>query len=429
MSTPLNFQLHEKQQDVFFSEARFKVTAAGRRAGKTFLAAVTLILAGLEDVARNGRPLTSVNAVWYIAPTYQQAKEIMWEQLIELARPVTKQVHKKELAVTLINGRTITLKGSDREDTLRGISLSYIVLDEYADMKPDVFDLILRPALTDMKGGALFIGTPKGKNHFYDMHQQGADEVFDDWESFSFSSIDNPLIDPEEIELARRTMSKAGFAQEFLASFSAAGGNAFKDEDFRYIDKIPGGPQGTRYIAVDPNGYKDTTGLVKSKMSKLDETSIAVVELRKDGWYVLDMIHGRWGVRETALRIVRAAQKYRPASVGVENMDSIKPYLEDKMRELNVFPTLVPLKHGGQKKTDRIIWSLQGRFENHKIHFVRAPWNEWLEAQLLDFPSKLAHDDGPDSLAYIDQLGTTVYYSEEDSVVDDWEPIDEVAGY
>jgi predicted phage terminase large subunit-like protein len=425
----LDFQLHEKQQEVFFSEARFKVAAAGRRAGKTFLAAVMLVLAGLEDTARNGRALTSVNVVWYIAPTYQQAKEIMWAQLKDLARPVTKKVLEKELTIVLINGRSIVLKGSDREETLRGMSLGYIVLDEYADMKPDVFDIILRPALTDMEGGALFIGTPKGKNHFFDMHQQGADDKFEDWESFSFASIDNPLINPKEVEHARQTMSKAGFAQEFLASFYAAGGNAFKDTDFRYMDKLPGGPIGTRYIAVDPNGYKDTSGLVKSKMNKLDETSIAVVELRQSGWYVLDMIHGRWGIRETALKIIRAAQKYRPASVGVENMDAIKPYLEDKMRELNVFPTLVPLKHGGQKKTDRIIWSLQGRFENHKIHFIKAPWNEWLENQLLDFPSKLAHDDGPDSLAYIDQLGTTVYYSEDEAQVDDWEPLDEVAGY
>lgn len=423
----LDFKLHEKQQEVFFSPARFKVCAAGRRGGKTFLAAVILIIEALKNETDWGKPLGPMNAVWYVAPTYQQAKDIMWTTLKALAQPVAKQIKEKELTIVMPNDRMIVLKGSDREDTLRGISLSYVVLDEYADMKPHVFDVIISPALSDCRGGALFIGTPKGKNHFYDMWIEAASEEMYDWEPFHFCSLDNPMIDPEEIESARRRMTAEGFAQEYEAKFSSGGSGGFKREHFQILDELPLGAFGTRYIAVDPNGFKETDGMKASKMKKLDETSIAVVEIRPEGWFVLEMIHGRWGIRETSIQIIRACQRYKPALLGVENLDAIRPYLEDQMRRLNVYPSLQPLRHMGQKKTDRIMWALQGRFENKRIFFLKGAWNQWLIDQLLDFPSPLSHDDGPDSLAYIDQLGATVFETE--AVWDDWEPIDPDAGY
>jgi len=423
----LDFRLHTKQQEVFFSPARFKVCAAGRRGGKTFLAAVTLIIEALKNETSWGKRLGPANAVWYIAPTYSQAKDIMWATLKELAGPVAKQIKEKDLTIIMPNDRMIVLKGSDREDTLRGISLSYVVLDEYADMKPDVFDVIISPALSDCMGGALFIGTPKGKNHFFDMWVSADREDLLDWESFHFCSIDNPMIPRSEIENARLRMTAEGFAQEYEAKFSSGGAGGFKSEQFIVLDALPGGQVGTRFIAVDPNGFKDVDGLKKSKLRKLDETAIAVVEIRIDGWYVLDMIHGRWGVRETSLQIVKAAQRYRPAIVGIENLDAIRPYMEDQMRRLNVYPVLQPLKHMGQRKVDRIMWALQGRFENGRIKFIKGPWNQHLIDQLLDFPSPLTHDDLPDALAYIDQLGHTVF--NEETIMDDWEPMDEIAGY
>lgn len=423
----LDFSLHTKQQEVFFSPARFKVCAAGRRGGKTFLAAVILIIEALKDETDWGKPLGPMNAVWYVAPTYQQAKDIMWATLKVLAAPVAKQIKEKELTIIMPNDRMIVLKGSDREETLRGISLSYVVLDEYADMKAHVFDVILSPALSDCRGGTLFIGTPKGKNHFFDLWCEADTEDMDDWEPFHFCSIDNPMIDPAEIESARRRMTAEGFAQEYEAKFSSGGSGGFKVEHFQYIDELPPGAIGTRYMAVDPNGFKETAGMSASKMKRLDETAIAVVEMRPEGWYVLDIIHGRWGIRETSVRIVKAAQRYRPALVGVENIDAIRPYMEDQMRRLNVFPTLQPLKHMGQRKVDRIMWALQGRFENKRIFFLKGAWNQPLIDQLLDFPSPLSHDDLPDALAYIDQLGSTVFC--EDTTWDDWEPLDPDAGY
>ena len=430
----LNFNLHAKQRDVFLSDARYKVCAAGRRGGKSYLSAVILLIEALKEENRYGVQLKG-KEVWYVAPTYQQARDIIWGLLKDLggwgtSSSVIKTIHENTSTMTLVNGRTIKLKGSDRPDTLRGVSLAYVVLDEYAFMKPEVWDLIIQPALTDSRGDALFIGTPSGKNHFYDLWTDALRDETGTSAAFHFNSLDNPIIRPEELEMARAKMSEDAYRQEFEASFEAAGGGAFKSEDFKYAEK-PEEP-GTIYVAVDPAGFGKGDGMVKSNLKRLDECSIAVVEVGPSGWFIHDMVHGRWGVRETSLQIIRSAQKYKAAVVGIEKgslYNAIMPYLEDQMRRLNSYPRVEPLTHGGQKKTERILWALQGRFQHGRIIMKeKQGWNKWLTDQLLDFPNPLAHDDGPDSLAYIDQISTAIY----DHSWDDgpgFEPLDDCAGY
>lgn len=425
----LNFDLHKKQREVFLSPARFKVCAAGRRGGKSYLAAVILLIEALKDINRFGVPLKG-KEVWYVAPTYQQARDIIWNVLKDMGQSVIKKVHENTSTMTLVNGRTIKLKGSDRPDTLRGVSIGYVVLDEYAFMKPEVWDVIIGPAVVDSRGDALFIGTPSGKNHFYDLWIEAAKDVDDDeWEAFHFNSLDNPIISPDELDRARRRMSADAFRQEFEASFEASGGGAFKAHEFIHEDS-PRSP-GTIYMTVDPAGFSQSEGMLKSNLRRLDETAIAIVEVSGDGWFVHDMVHGRWGIRETSLQIIRAAQKYRVAAVGIEKgalKNAIIPYLDDQMRRLNVYPRIEEVSHGGQKKTDRILWSLQGRFQNGRIVFKKdAEWNKWLEDQLLDFPNPLAHDDGPDALAYIDQISTALY--DHGWIDEEYEPLDAWAGY
>lgn len=425
--TALNFQLHDKQLEIFKSPARFRVVGAGRRGGKSFLSAVELLISGLQDTNEHGYDIRS-KEVWYVAPTFQQAKDIMWGLLKELGQDVIESTLENVATIRLINGRTIKLKGSDRPDTLRGVGVSFVVMDEYAFMKPEVWDLILRPTLSDVKGKALFIGTPEGKNHFYDLWAEAHREDLDDWEAFQFNSMDNPMIDPEEIETARMTMTPEAFRQEYEASFEAAGGGAFKSEDIQYVEECP--TEGTKYIAVDPAGFSEGDGLTKSNLRKLDEMAIAVCTVTPDGWYVDDIISGRWGIREASLQILRAAQKYQPAAVGIEGgslKNALMPYLEDQMRRLNIYPRIEPLTHGGKKKQERITWSLQGRFQNGRMFLKRGDWNTKFVDQLLDFPNPLAHDDLIDALAYIDQISTTIYDSS--FVPEDWEPIDPDSGY
>lgn len=424
----LNFNLHAKQREVLLSDARFKVCAAGRRGGKSYLAAVMLIMNALKEENRFGINLKG-KETWYVAPTRDQGKKIMWGVLKEMAKDIIEKTHENDLSITLINGRTIEIKGSDRPDTLRGASLAYVVMDEYATMKPEVWDMIIGPALADTRGDALFIGTPDGKNHFYDLWVEAGKEESDEWEAFQFNSLDNPIIREEEIEKARARMSAEAFRQEFEASFSAAGGGAFRESDFLWSDSPK--ESGSIYIAYDPAGFSEGSGMIKSALKKLDEHAIAVVEVGPSGWFVHEILHGRWGIREASLQLIRAAQKYRPVAVGIEKgalKNAIMPYLEDQMRRLGVYPVIQELTHGGQKKTDRIMWALQGRFQNSRIVFKdNEPWNRPLTNQLLDFPNPMVHDDLIDALAYIDQVASVVY--EHGFHVEEYEPLDLEAGY
>ena len=165
MSRELDVSLHPAQLEIFNSTARFKVVSAGRRFGKSRLAAWILIIKALQSESKD---------VFYIGPTFQQAKDIMWNMLKELLQDtdLIEQTHENTATMTLVNGRKISLKGSDRPDTLRGVGLAYVVLDEYASMKVEVWEQIIRPTLADVKGGALFIGTPAGKNHFYEIWKE-----------------------------------------------------------------------------------------------------------------------------------------------------------------------------------------------------------------------------------------------------------------
>ena len=144
----LQIKLLPWQQEVWNDEHRFKVVAAGRRTGKSRLAAYLLIVNALQ--AEKGH-------VFYVAPTQGQARDIMWQTLLEVGHPVIQGSHINNLQLKLVNGATISIKGADRPETMRGVSLKFLVMDEYADMKPEVWEQILRPALADQNGSALFI--------------------------------------------------------------------------------------------------------------------------------------------------------------------------------------------------------------------------------------------------------------------------------
>ena len=414
----LDFNLHPKQMEILKSKARFKIVAAGRRGGKTYLSAVMLLIMGLQNENKHGYSLAD-KRVFYVAPTFDQGKRIMWDLIKILGKDVIKSTLENTAIITLTNGRKIEIKGADRPDTLRGVGLGYVVLDEYAFMKEAVWDKILRPTLADVKGEALFIGTPEGKNHFYDLYMQAANTTDGTMEAFQFASVDNPTIDPKEIDEARRTLSDAVFRQEFEASFSASGGVIFNEDFFQYMSDEP--QDGTWYIAVDPAGYSEMETVTGSN-TNLDETAIACVKVGAYGWYVGDVLHGRWGVRKTATMILRAAQKYKALTVGVEKgalKAAMMPYLIDEMTRMGTFPHIQEVSHGGIKKTNRITWALQGRFEHGRMFFKEGgDFIRPLEQQLLDFPNPLSHDDLIDALAYIDQVAQTDWEPDED---DDWD--------
>ena len=415
----LNVELLPWQQEVFEDPTRFKIIAAGRRTGKSRLAAWMLIINALQ---------TERGHVYYVAPTQGQARDIMWSTMLELANPVIKASHINNLQITLINGCTISLKGADRPETMRGVSLKFLVMDEYADMKPSVWEQILRPALADQKGHAMFIGTPMGRNHFYELYHYA--EISDDetYKAWHFTSYDNPLLDPEEIDVAKKSMSSYAFRQEFLASFEAMGSEIFKEEWVQFDPEEP--DVGDYYIAVDLAGFADVESATKSKNTKLDQTAIAIVKVNENGWWVADIIHGRWDIKKTAKKIFDAVEHYRPVAVGIEKgalKNAVLPYLTDIMKSSQRFFRVEELTHGNKKKTDRVVWGLQGRFEHGQITLNEGSWNAQFLDELFQFPNALVHDDLVDALAYIDQLAKVSYYYEYEE--DDFEILDPVAGY
>jgi len=415
--TELNIQLLDWQKKVWADSTRFKIVAAGRRTGKSRLAAWMLIVNALQ--ADKGH-------VFYVAPTQGQARDIMWQTLLELAHPIVTNAHINNLQIKLVNGATISLKGADRPETMRGVSLKFLVMDEYADMKPEVFEQILRPALADQKGGALFIGTPMGRNHFYDLYKYAELEDDESYEAWHFTSYDNELLDPEEIDLAKKSMSSYAFRQEFMASFEARGSEMFK-EDWVKFGETP--EIGDYYISIDLAGFEDVSKK-RTKNSKLDESAIAVVKVNENGWHLENIIHGRWDLAETARKIFEAVRDYRPISVGIErgiSKQAVMSPLMDLMKQRGRFFVVEELTHGNKKKTDRIMWALQGRFENGQITLGKGEWNSRFLDQLFQFPDVLTHDDLVDAFAYTDQLAKVAYPY--DFEIDDLEVLDVVTGY
>jgi hypothetical protein len=314
--------------------------------------------------------------------------------LLDLGRDVIQSSHVNNLDITLINGARIYVRGADRPDTLRGVSLTYAVLDEVADIKPEAWEQVIRASLSDKKGRGLFIGSPKGRNWFHDLWKLGQDDQDSDWKSWHFTTQDNPLIDPSEIESAKKTLSSFAFKQEYLASFSNAGADVFKEEWLKYGEEPE---HGSYYVAVDLAGFEEVAKQAANSKKRLDESSIAVVKVTDDGmWFVKEIQHGRWDIRATASKILMVMRDYRPLSIGIERgalKNAVLPYLSDLMRKNNVYSHIVDLTHGNRKKTDRIIWSLQGRFEHGRIVLNREEdWDVFVD-QLLLFPSQGVHDD------------------------------------
>ena len=415
----LKVKLHEKQLEIFNDTHRFKVVAAGRRFGKSRLAAWTLIIEALKSTEKD---------VFYVAPTFQQAKDILWGLLKEIGHEVIASAHENTAVLTLVNGRKIYLKGSDRPDTLRGVGLAYVVIDEYADMKAQVFEQILRPALADVMGGALFIGTPKGRNHFYEQYKYAEKGTDPQWAAFHYTSYDNPLIPTSEIEAAKTSMSSFAFRQEFLSSFEAASRDVFKEEWIIIDDEEPS--DGRYFIAVDLAGFINVDRESGVKNKKLDETAIAVCKVSESGWWVADIIHGRWDIKETCAKIMSAVIKYQPTAVGIEKgslKNAALPYLTDLMRRHNHYFRIDDVTHGNQKKTDRIVWSLQGRFEHGKVTLNEGSWNNEFIDQLVNFPNSQLHDDLIDALSYIDQVQIVEYFQDYED--EEYSPIDHYSGY
>ena len=257
---------------------RFRVLNCGRRFGKTTEA--------IEEI--KGYILSSQEGdkIAYIAPTYQQARDIAWEMMIRELRPIVIKKNEARLELEVMNkeGKPVllVLRGWESIETLRGQKFRFVVIDEVASMRNFWigWQEVLRPALTDLQGHCLFISTPKGFNHFYDLYNlQDKDS---DYKSFHFTSYDNPHIPKEELDKARLEITEDRFAQEYLADFRKQEGLVYKEfnRSRHVIQTVP--TQFTEYVAGIDFGFTNPTAVIHIKRDR-DENYFVTAEWYKTG--------------------------------------------------------------------------------------------------------------------------------------------------
>ena len=250
--------LREHQRLLYEARQRFNVWVCHRRMGKTVLALYLLI----ADAYANRKPRPRYG---YLAPLYRQGKVIAWDLLKHLTRPLPgTKINEAELRVDLTGDRRIQIFGADNPDALRGLYLDGVVFDEYGQMRPRVWSEVVRPALADREGWATFIGTPMGKNHFYDLYQQAQGDAT--WHTAIYRASDTGVLEEAELASARATMAPEQYAQEFEVSWESALIGAYyasylqtAQEEGR-LTRVPWDPQTPVHVSFDI-GVSDATAL------------------------------------------------------------------------------------------------------------------------------------------------------------------------
>jgi len=246
------------QREIHASLKRWNLLVCHRRFGKTVFAINELIKQAVKNQQKMPRYA-------YVAPYYKQAKQIAWDYLKDFTRPIPGiKVNESELRVDFPWGARIQLFGADSPDSMRGLYLDAVVLDEYADMSPRIFSEVLRPALSDREGSAIFIGSAKGGTPFYDLWERVKDEP--DWFVKVYKASDTGVIPNAELEDARKIMDEDEFAQEYECSWTASIKGAYYGKQLSEaqtedrIGKVPYDPRLPVHTAWDL-GVGDSTAI------------------------------------------------------------------------------------------------------------------------------------------------------------------------
>ena len=271
----VNSSLKPLQASVFTDKSRFKVAACGRRFGKSYLATYIIITKALQTKGN----------YFFVAPTFSQARQILWEILKDKVRKgIASNINESRLEVTLINGSRIFLKGADRPDTMRGVSLSGVVMDEFATMRePEVvWQQVLRPALSDQKGWAMFISSPAGRNYFYDLYNNAKDTK--DWASWQFTTLDGGYVDEEEVASAKHDLDERSFNQEYNATFESFSGLVVPNFD--------------RVLNASTETIKDDDTLIVGVDFNVNLMPFSIFVKRGNELHLLDLLFGSFNTTE-----------------------------------------------------------------------------------------------------------------------------------
>lgn len=240
----LVLSLRRRHAEVFSSSKRFIVLVAGRRWGKTTLAVWWLVVNAFSGEGR---------ICYYIAPTYGQAKRIAWRVLKQLVpKEARRRVSEQDLSIELPNCSTIQLHGADRPDRLRGVGLDCVVLDEYAHMRSETWTSVIRPTLSNRAGRALFIGTPQGRNHLYELFCRA--RFRENWAVFLFSTEQGGYVSRHELAAVAGDMDPQEYAREFCASFDDSRVRVYHGFDLeKNVVELESSPYAPLLVGMDFN--------------------------------------------------------------------------------------------------------------------------------------------------------------------------------
>ena len=411
--------LTKAQAEIALDLHRFRVLCCGRRFGKTTLA--------IDQI--KGRASIPNSRVAYVAPTYQQARDIAWAQLKADCVQAAKSINESRLEIVLINGSLIQLKGWEAIETLRGQHFDLIVLDEVAMFKNFwlQWQEVLRPTLTDTKGEALFISTPKGFNHFFDLFN--LQETDTDFKSYHFTTYDNPHIPVEEIDKAKQELPYERFEQEYMASFKKTEGLVYKEFDREkhlfttfeevMVEKLAGVDFGFTNPCAIPEIWRDhsdclwvvneyyETGKTDVQVAEYvaakgfnrvypdPEAPAAIAELRKRGVNVREVVKGKDSIKNGIDRVreLLAANKLKIHVSCKNTIMEFETYVyPDKKPDKNEFE--VPIdENNHMMDAIRYVVSMIGRGSAHApVYYAQSsmPRNN-LDVGAPLLPKTVAH--------------------------------------
>ena len=391
--------LTQAQAIIAKDKTRFRVVNCGRRFGKTTLSA--------EEI--KGKALSKPSRIAYIAPTYQQARDIAWELFKSELRPIIKTVNESRLEITTHtqNGgeSLIVLKGWESIETLRGQQFDFIVIDEIASMRNfwSNWQEVVRPTLTDNRGHGLFISTPKGFNHFYDLYNlENKDK---DYKSFHFTSYDNPHIPKEELDKAAEELTEDRFAQEYLADFRKTEGLVYKEfsRDRHIFNSERLEVLGLEYIAGIDFGFTNPAAVIHIKRDKDNHYWIT------EEWYK---------TKRTEVQIAEyvASCKFNRVYPDPESPSAIQSLNDKGVSVVEVIKGKDSIKSG----IDRV----RELFKQNRLHIHSSCVNLISELETYSYPDKRdmhnedenpikEHDHALDALRYAIMMNSQGYYDSE----------------
>lgn len=388
--------LHSAQMEVVKNMKRFTVLSAGRRWGKTKLG-VWLCLKYAWEGKR----------AWWIAPSYSMTNEA-WADLRSIGIEYGIKVKEAERTIVTATGGSVQVRSADDPMKLRGAGLDFVVLDECAFMKPQTWAEVIRPALTEKKGSAFFISTPKGYNFFEKLYAEA--NMLDDWVRFTYPTITNPIIDPAELEMAKQEIGSFLYAQEYEAQFIEASGGLFKADWFDHykIEERIGIDEEKNENTEIIYKYKDkecrledcrryaTVDLATSTKQSADFTVITSVAITPEGKIlILDIDRRRLEAPDLLPLLQRKVEQFDLAYVGIERAGYQLAFIQMAKREGLVVKSL----KADRDKVSRA-YPLIARMEAGDIFFPKnSTWFADVQTELLRFP-EAEHDDIVDSLAY-----------------------------